>query len=148
MNEKTMIITFGVLFLTINIVGLSLIYNNLSNSSCSEIENNFDDFQKFVGEWYKIASHLKEIKSYIFRTNGTFTYTISIFKGEDIIQNGTYEVQNGKLILNYEKSEIEVYYFIFSSNSTYVTLFDISKDMDIHESIELYTWEKYIEIEV
>ena len=63
MKTKAIIITFGCLILIINVVGLSLIYQ-----SYSKVENNFDDLQKFVGEWYKIASPLKEIKSYIFTT--------------------------------------------------------------------------------
>ena len=144
MKIKIKIFTIGILILVVNILGLFLVYQSVANSLDSNLENNLDEYQKFFGEWHKYHRFLKKIESFIFRYDGTFTHIKGWYLGENTTQNGTYEIQNDKLILKYENSNVQIYSYIFFEENefTFVALFDTSCNLENNNELGLYTWIK------
>ena len=144
MKIKAKVLTIGILMLTINILGLFLIYQSVANPSYYELENNSNEYQKFFGEWHKYAHFLKESEHYIFRADGSFSYIRSFHLGDNITQNGTYEIQNSKLILKYENSTVQIFTYIFFEQIefTFIALFDSSVNLDNQYELGDYTWYK------
>jgi len=115
------------------------------------IDTNSAEMEKFVGKWTPAVRPLKLYTSYNFKEDGAFVEVVETFVGgvdnfyQTEIRNGTYEVQDGKLILTFEDSEVIVYQYIFSENNSSVMLIDNASldgffNVEDSQNILRYTW--------
>lgn len=115
------------------------------------IDTNSAEMEKFVGKWTPAVRLQNFYTSYNLKVDGTFVRVDETFVGgvdnfyQTEIRNGTYEVQDGKLILTFEDSEVIVYQYIFSENNSSVILIDNASldeafNAEDGQNILGYTW--------
>ncbi|MCX6667936.1 MAG: hypothetical protein NTV74_06870 [Euryarchaeota archaeon] len=138
----------AIIMLSIIVVALfATIFGMLS----TDINTNSAEMGKFVGKWTPSARLIMLYESYNFKENGTFVKVDEMFLGGDVniyqteIRNGTYQVQDGKLILTFEDSEVIVYQYIFSKNNNSVILINNASldevfNFEDSPNILRYTW--------
>ena len=144
MNKKNT----AIIMLSIIVVAL---FATIFGMSIKGIDTKSAEIEKFVGKWTPAVRPLKLDTSYNLKEDGTFVRVDKMFIGEvdnfykTEIRNGTYEVQDGKLILTFEDSEVIVYQYIFSENNSSVILIgnasldEVFNDEDSPNMLG-YTW--------
>ena len=86
------------------------------------VDTNSEEMEKFVGKWTPSVRPIKIYTSYNFKEDGTFVRITETDGFQTEIKNGTYKVQDGKLILTFEDSEVIVYQYIFSNNNSVILI--------------------------
>ena len=136
------------------IIMLSIIVMVLSTTLVvvlgTDVDTNSAEMEKIIGKWTPYVRLLKLYTSYEFKEDGTFIYREEWEPSPENrieIRNGTYQVQDGKLILKFENSEIIVYRYIFSENNSSVILINtglLDEVFNFEDSpdISRYTWFK------
>ena len=136
------------------IIMLSIIVMVLSTTLVvvlgTDVDTNSAEMEKIIGKWTPYVRLLKLYTSYEFKEDGTFIYREEWKPSPENrieIRNGTYQVQDGKLILKFENSEIIVYRYIFSENNSSVILINtglLDEVFNFEDSPEIsrYTWFK------
>ena len=134
------------------IIMLSIIVMVLSTTLVvvlgTDVDTNSAEMEKIIGKWTPYVRLLKLYTSYEFKEDGTFIYREEWKPSPENrieIRNGTYQVQDGKLILTFEDSEVIVYQYIFSENNSSVILIgnasldEVFNDEDSPNMLG-YTW--------
>jgi len=138
MNKKNIVI------IVLSII-IAILFAVILGMYTSNADSNSTEMQKFIGIWHPVVRPLPVDSSYNFKDDGTFIFRIDYaqhVEAEDQVRNGTYKVQDGKIILTFENSEVIIYQYIFSKNNAYLTLLDENFDATENTSIQGYTWSK------
>ncbi len=144
-NSTIIVLSFIVVVLSTTLV---VLFN-------TEVDTNSAEMKKFVGVWVPSVRLIMGETTYHFREDGIFVQQDEFLNLEDTSdepknfykterRNGTYEVQDGKLIITFEDSEVIVYNYIFSNNNSVILIDDDSLEKiynnEDNSHILRYTW--------